>query len=86
MVITAVIVIAAALLAVVVALFVAKRRTPDTAASENHELVRAVDEMRTKMDAMAHDLTEALDRAERETRRNRLFGELGGSIDLEEVM
>ena len=48
--------------------------------------MRAVDEMRTKMDAMAHDLTEALDRAERETRRNRLFGELGGSIDLEEVM
>ncbi len=38
------------------------------------------------MDAMANDLSEALDRAERETRRNRLFGELGGSIDLEEVM
>ena len=85
MVTTAVIVIAAVVLAVVVGLVVARRRTP-TKAGENHELVRAVDEMRTKMDAMAHDLTEALDRAERETRRNRLFGELGGSIDLEEVM
>jgi diguanylate cyclase (GGDEF)-like protein len=45
-----------------------------------------VDEMRHKMDELAQDLSEALERAERETRRNRLFGELGGSIDLEEVM
>jgi diguanylate cyclase (GGDEF)-like protein len=42
--------------------------------------------MRSKMDELAHDLSEALDRAERENRRNRLFGELGGSIDLEEIM
>ena len=33
--------------------------------------------MRLKMDSLAHDLSEALDRAERESRRNRLFGELG---------
>jgi diguanylate cyclase (GGDEF)-like protein len=52
----------------------------------SHELVRAVDEMRSKMDELSNDLSEALDRAERESRRNRLFGELGGSIDLEELM
>ena len=48
--------------------------------------MRAVDEMRLKMDELSNDLSEALDRAERESRRNRLFGELGGSIDLEELM
>jgi diguanylate cyclase (GGDEF)-like protein len=42
--------------------------------------------MRVKMDELSQDLSEALDRAERESRRNRLFGELGGSIDLEELM
>jgi diguanylate cyclase (GGDEF)-like protein len=52
----------------------------------NDQLVRAVDEMRAKMDELSQDLSEALDRAERESQRNRLFGELGGSIDLEDLM
>ena len=38
------------------------------------------------MDELAGGLSEALERAEQESRRNRLFGELGGSIDLEELM
>jgi diguanylate cyclase (GGDEF)-like protein len=42
--------------------------------------------MRSKMDALAGELSGALERAEQESRRNRLFGELGGSIDLEELM
>jgi diguanylate cyclase (GGDEF)-like protein len=45
-----------------------------------------VDEMRLKMDELSQDLSLALERAERESRRNRLFGELGGSIDLQELM
>jgi diguanylate cyclase (GGDEF)-like protein len=49
------------------------------------QLARAVDEMRLRMDSLATDLSDALSRAERESRRNRLFGELGGSIDLEEL-
>jgi diguanylate cyclase (GGDEF)-like protein len=84
---TAVIIIVAAvvLAAIVLAILVARSR--DGAAPEaSQQLVRAVDEMRHKMDELAQDLSEALDRAERETRRNRLFGELGGSIDLAEVM
>ena len=52
----------------------------------NDQLVRAVDEMRLKMDELSSDLSEALERAERESRRNRLFGELGASIDLQELM
>jgi diguanylate cyclase (GGDEF)-like protein len=42
--------------------------------------------MRVRMDSLARDLSQALDRAERESRRNRLFGELGGTVDLEELM
>ncbi len=82
---TTLVVIAAAILvaAVLVAVFVSRRQG---ATKPDVELVRAVDEMRNKMDELAVDLAEALERAERESRRNRLFGELGGSIDLEELM
>ena len=62
------------------------RRRPAAALDESTELVQAVGEMRLKMDELASELSQALDRAERESRRNRLFGELGGSIDLEELM
>ena len=82
---TAVILLAAAVLAVAVLAFLSRRRDRSSPA-QSVELVRAVDDMRHKMDALAQDLSEALERAERETRRNRLFGELGGSIDLDEVM
>jgi two-component system, cell cycle response regulator len=83
---TAVILVAAAVLAAAAFAFLAARRRGDSSPAQSTELVRAVDEMRHKMDELSHDLSVALDRAERETRRNRLFGELGGSIDLEEVM
>ena len=72
---------AAALLTI---LFV--RRLSPQAEGQSEQLVKAVDEMRLKMDELSQDLSQALDRAERESRRNRLFGELGGSIDLEELM
>jgi diguanylate cyclase (GGDEF)-like protein len=86
MVTTAVILIATAAVVVAAALafLVTKRR--GRAPERSDELVRAVDQMRHKMDELSQDLSEALERAERETRRNRLFGELGGSIDLAEVM
>ncbi len=61
------------------------RRQPATGPPPE-ELVRAVDEMRTKMDELAGGLSQALERAEQESRRNRLFGEIGNSIDLEELM
>jgi diguanylate cyclase (GGDEF)-like protein len=62
------------------------RRGASVRPEPNDQLVRAVDEMRQKMDALSSDLSEALERAERESRRNRLFGELGGSIDLPELL
>ena len=84
---TAVLIIAAALVvAAIVVGVIVSRRTPAASAPPNEELVRAVDEMRTKMDELAGGLSEALERAEQESRRNRLFGEIGNSIDLEELM
>ena len=83
---TAVIVVAAVGVAVALAIVVLSRRSRPSARQPDDQLVRAVDEMRVRMDSLAHDLSEALDRAERESRRNRLFGELGGTVDLEELM
>ena len=83
---TAVIVVAAVAVAVVAVAVVLTRRRTQTEPQPNEQLVRAVDDMRVRMDSLARDLSEALDRAERESRRNRLFGELGGTVDLEELM
>jgi diguanylate cyclase (GGDEF)-like protein len=82
---TALLITAAAIVVAVVllAILVSRRQSRD---KPEKELARAVDEMRTKMDELAGGLADALERAERESRRNRLFGELGGSIDLEELM
>ena len=82
---TTIVIIAVALVAaaVLVAIVLSRRQT---ARPQNEELVRAVDEMRSKMDELTGELSHALERAEQESRRNRLFGELGGSIDLEELM
>jgi diguanylate cyclase (GGDEF)-like protein len=70
--------------AVLVTIAVVRRLSP--APRESDHLVKAVDEMRMKMDELSQDLSHALERAERESRRNRLFGELGGSIDLPELL
>jgi diguanylate cyclase (GGDEF)-like protein len=75
----------AALAAVVavVAIVVPRRRAKP---AEGERLATAVDDMRHRMDELVHDLSDALERAERESRRSRLVGELGASIDLEELV
>ena len=83
---TAVIAVLAFAAAAALAWVVVARRISPTPSAPNEQLVKAVDEMRLKMDELSTDLSEALDRAERESRRNRLFGELGGSIDLPELL
>ncbi len=84
--VTTVVIVAVAVVAAVLLLvgIVALRRRPPK--DDGQELVKVVSEMRVKMDELSQDLSMALDRAERESKRNRLFGELGGSIDLEELM
>jgi diguanylate cyclase (GGDEF)-like protein len=85
MAMTIVVVAAAVVAAAIVVAVLLSRRTPPPRPPDE-ALVRAMAEMRSKMDELAGGLSEALERAEQESRRNRLFGELGGSIDLEELM
>jgi diguanylate cyclase (GGDEF)-like protein len=54
--------------------------------SDNDRLAEAVDDMRTRMDQLVGELAGALERAEHESRRNRLLSELGSSIDLDELV
>ena len=79
------IIAAAALLGLgVVALEIVKRRNQP--AERDDRLVRAVDDMRTRMDVLGRDLQEALERAERESRRNRFLSDLGSSIEFDELL
>ena len=67
------------------AFLLARRRRPAPAARDDR-LVQAVDEMRTRMDDLGRDLSEALERAERESKRNRFLSDLGSSIEFEELL
>ena len=42
--------------------------------------------MRSRMDDLGRDLSEALERAERESRRNRFLSDLGTSIEFDELL
>src|SRR5215213_10091480 len=64
-------------------LFVRSRRRDD---GGQQQVLALVSKMNTRMEAMVRELSEALERAEEEGRRNRFLGELGGSIDLDEVL
>src|SRR6476659_279968 len=76
--------VAAAVLAVVllVVLVRSRRRGDD---GQQHVLT-LVSEMNTRTEVMVRELSEALERAQEEGRRNRFLGELGASIDLDEVL
>ncbi len=54
--------------------------------ADNDRLAEAVDEMRMRVDQLVGELAGALERAEKESRRNRLLSELSSSIDLEELV
>ena len=65
------------------ALVLARRKA---ASPRDDRLVQAVDEMRTRMDDLGRDLSEALERAERESKRNRFLSDLGSSIEFDELL
>jgi diguanylate cyclase (GGDEF)-like protein len=71
-------------LAVVLAVLSFVRRS--NATSKDERLMEVVSDMNTRMEGMVRELSEALERAQEEGRRNRFLGELGGSIDLDEVL
>jgi diguanylate cyclase (GGDEF)-like protein len=72
---------------VLVVLLVARRGRP--AVTENDsagDLALAVRDLNARIDSLAHELTQALERSQKDERRNKHIGELAGSIDLDEVL
>jgi len=69
---------------ILVALVVMLARRPSRGGQE--ELLTVVAEMNQRMEAMVRELSESLERAQEEGRRNRYLTELAGSIDLDEVL
>jgi diguanylate cyclase (GGDEF)-like protein len=73
----------ATLLLVSITLFVRSRRS---GRGTEQEMLLLVSEMNARMEAMVRELSESLERAQEEGRRNRYLNELAGSIDLDEVL
>ncbi|MEO5575993.1 MAG: sensor domain-containing diguanylate cyclase [Gaiellaceae bacterium] len=67
----------------VVAMFLLGRRSGGSTEAKLNAVAAQIDE---RMHAMVRDLSEALERAQEENRRNRMLGELGVTIDLDEVI
>ena len=57
-----------------------RRRSPDD------RLALAMSEMNERMEEMVRELTATVERAEEESKRSRMLAELGGTIDLDEVL
>ncbi|HEX6490774.1 MAG TPA: sensor domain-containing diguanylate cyclase [Gaiellaceae bacterium] len=55
-------------------------------AGTDDRLAELVADMNTRMESMVSELSEALELAQEEGRRNRMLGELAGTIDLDEVL
>jgi diguanylate cyclase (GGDEF)-like protein len=67
----------------VVAVFLLGRRSGGATDAKLNAVAAQID---ARMQAMVRDLSAALERAQEENRRSRVLGELGGSIDLDEVL
>ncbi|MDQ2981065.1 MAG: GGDEF domain-containing protein [Actinomycetota bacterium] len=50
------------------------------------QVLALVSQMNSRMESMVRELSDALERAQEDGRRNRFLGELGASIDLDEVL
>ena len=73
----------ATLALVSIALFLRSRRS---SGGGQEQMLELVSEMNARMEAMVRELSESLERAQEEGRRNRYLTELAGSIDLDEVL
>src|SRR5205823_2735932 len=72
-----------ALVVLLLALLVGRWRS-DTKTDER--VAEVVQSLNARMDDLGRELAGALERAEQESRRSHIFGELAGSIDLDEVL
>src|SRR3982751_1986126 len=73
----------ATLVLVSLALLVRSRRS---SRGGEEQLVELVSEMNARRESMVRELSDSLERAQEEGRRNRYLTELAGSIDLDEVL
>jgi two-component system cell cycle response regulator len=74
---------AATLVLVLLVVLVRSRRR---GRSDQEHVLELVSQMNVRMEGMVRELSETLERAQEEGRRNRFLGELGASIDLDEVL
>lgn len=72
-----------ALVVLLMALLVVRWRSDNSADERVAEVVASLN---ARMDELGRELAGALERAEEEGRRSRIFGELAGTIDLDEVL
>jgi diguanylate cyclase (GGDEF)-like protein len=72
-----------ALVVLLLALLVVRWRSGN---STDERVAEVVASLNARMDELGRELAGALERAEEEGRRSRIFGELAGSIDLDEVL
>ncbi|MDQ3949053.1 MAG: sensor domain-containing diguanylate cyclase, partial [Gemmatimonadota bacterium] len=72
-----------ALVVLLLALLIVRWRSDTTTDERVAEVVASLN---ARMDELGKELAGALERAEEEGRRSRIFGELAGSIDLDEVL
>src|SRR5438876_1139423 len=72
-----------ALVVLLLALLVVRWRSDN---STDERVAEVVASLNARMDELGSELQGALERAEEEGRRSRIFGELTGSIDLDEVL
>src|ERR1051325_10690892 len=71
----------ATLVLVSLALLVRSRRS---SRGGEQQLLELVSDMNERMESMVHELSDSLERAQEEGRRNRYLTELAGSIDLDQ--
>ena len=72
-----------ALVVLLLILLVVRRRSNR---KSEERVAEVVESLNSRMDELGRELAGALERAEEEGRRGRVFGELAGSIDLDEVL
>jgi diguanylate cyclase (GGDEF)-like protein len=72
-----------ALVLLLLGLLIARRRRIWSA---DERVAEVVSSLNSRMDELGRELQGALERAEEEGRRSRIFGQLAGSIDLDEVL
>jgi len=72
-----------ALVVLLLALLVVRRRSDR---ETDERVAEVVESLNARMDVLGRELQGALERAEEEGRRSRIFGELAGTIDLDEVL